>query len=102
MFKFNVISKTLELATHFFMPPRYYLDTLVFGGVFDAEFEVESRRIFELVKFGEVICILSEVTQGELADAPKRVRHFVQSIMGYFIEEIPLTDESILLAELKL
>lgn len=81
------------------MPPRYYLDTSVFGGVFDAEFEVESRRIFELVKSGEIICILSEVTQGELADAPERVRHFVQSTMGYFIEEIPLTDESILLAE---
>lgn len=81
------------------MPPRYYFDTSVFGGVFDAEFEIDSLRIFELVKSGKIICILSEITQGELADAPERVRHFLQSIMDSFVEEVPLTDESVFLAE---
>lgn len=81
------------------MPPRYYFDTSVFGGVFDAEFEVESLQIFELVRSGEIICILSEITEGELADAPERVRHFLQNIKKSFVEEIPLTQESTLLAE---
>jgi hypothetical protein len=31
------------------MRPRYYLDTSVFGGVFDAEFQNESRAVFEKV-----------------------------------------------------
>lgn len=58
------------------MPPRYYFDTSVFGGVFDAEFEIDSLRIFELVKSGEIICILSEITQGEELEivSPKTVQ----------------------------
>lgn len=81
------------------MPPRYYFDTSVFGGVFDAEFEIESIRIFELVKSGEIICVLSEVTEGELADAPKKINDFIFGIEDSFIERVPLTAESVLRSE---
>lgn len=81
------------------MPPRYYLDTSVFGGVFDAEFEIESLRIFELVISGEIICVLSEITEGELIDAPERVRNLLARVQNNLAEYVPLTQESVLLAE---
>lgn len=81
------------------MRPRYYFDTSVFGGVFDAEFQVESSSVFELVQSGEVICVLSEITEGELADAPERVRHFFLGLDKTFIERVSATAESLVLAE---
>jgi hypothetical protein len=35
--------------------PRLYIDTSVFGGVFDIEFEHETNLLFEMVKNGEII-----------------------------------------------
>jgi predicted nucleic acid-binding protein len=81
------------------MPPRYYLDTSVFGGVFDAEFETESVRIFEMVMSGEITCVLSEITEGELIDAPARVRNLLASVQNSFAEYVPLSQESVVLAE---
>jgi hypothetical protein len=82
-----------------FMPPRYYFDTSVFGGVFDAEFEVESSLVFEMVNSGEVTCVLSEITEGELADAPERVRRFFLGLDAAFIERVNATAESLVLSE---
>ncbi|SEI73984.1 PIN domain-containing protein [Dyadobacter sp. SG02] len=84
------------------MPPRYYFDTSVFGGVFDTEFKIESLRIFELVKSGAIRCIVSNITEGELADAPERVRHFFEKIDNRNIERVLLTQESADLAEIYL
>lgn len=81
------------------MPPRYYFDTSVFGGVFDAEFETESLQIFELVKSGKIICLLSEVTESELINAPERVRQFVLGLHPTTIERVKTTTELIILAE---
>lgn len=81
------------------MPPRYYFDTSVFGGVFDAEFEIESIQIFELIRSGRAICILSEITEGELADAPERVRSFFLELNATNIERAAVTSEALLLAE---
>ncbi|SDG81032.1 PIN domain-containing protein [Dyadobacter soli] len=81
------------------MRPRYYIDTSVFGGVFDTEFATESLQIFELVKSGKIICILSEVTESELINAPERVRQFAVALNSTAIERVKLITESITLAE---
>jgi len=39
------------------MKQRFYFDTSVFGGVFDAEFEEETLLLFEKVKLGLIKCV---------------------------------------------
>ncbi|MFZ4397834.1 MAG: hypothetical protein ACOYOU_19665 [Kiritimatiellia bacterium] len=47
--------------------PRFYLDTSVFGGYFDSEFEVPTRRLFAALEAGRFVAVLSpvEVTENE-------------------------------------
>jgi len=55
---------------------RLYLDTSVFGGVFEAEegFDVHSRRVIERVLNGSAILLYSITLEEELNRAPERVR----------------------------
>jgi len=62
------------------MPPRYYFDTSVFGGVFDAEFEHETRILFNRIGAGETKCVYSGLAETELKRAPERVRRFFQDL----------------------
>jgi len=55
---------------------RVYVDTSVFGGVFDDEFAEPSRRFFDRVRAGEFIVLVSETTLGEIAGAPRHIRDF--------------------------
>ncbi len=52
---------------------RLYLDTSVFGGVFDNEFSEESRLLFEEICHGRFVAVVSSLTQLELASAPENV-----------------------------
>ncbi len=52
------------------MKQRLYLDTSVFGGFFDIEFEEFTKPLFKRVLEGEFIVLFSTVTQEELANAP--------------------------------
>ena len=51
-------------------PLTVYVDTSVFGGCFDAEFEAQSRRFFDLVRAGRVVVMVSPVVLDELREAP--------------------------------
>ena len=53
-------------------PLCVYLDTSVIGGVFDAEFAEDSHRLFQAVRNGRAMALISETTTGELAPAPPR------------------------------
>jgi predicted nucleic acid-binding protein len=81
------------------MKQRFYFDTSVFGGVFDIEFEKVSLQLFEKVKLGQIICIYSDLTEGELFNAPERVRTFFKGLPGECLEFVQMTDESITLAK---
>jgi len=67
--------------------------------VFDVEFEIESLQIFDLVRCGKIICILSDVTETELIIAPEKVRQFLLGLNQSSIERVRATPESITLAE---
>lgn len=54
------------------MKQRFYFDTSVFGGVYDIEFDEPTIQLFEKVKLGEIICIYSDLTIGELDNAPHK------------------------------
>jgi hypothetical protein len=80
------------------MKQRFYFDTSVFGGVYDIEFDEATLQLFEKVKLGEIICIYSDLTIGELDNAPQRVRDFFAALPNDHLEFIKISDESLQLA----
>ncbi len=81
------------------MTQRFYFDTSVFGGVFDKEFEEASIQLFEKVKLGEVICVYSDLTEGELFEAPQRVKIFFKRLPKEYLELVQVSNEAINLAK---
>ncbi|GHT22361.1 hypothetical protein AGMMS4957_12460 [Bacteroidia bacterium] len=80
------------------MKQRFYFDTSVFGGVYDAEFDVVSQQLFEKVKSGEIVCVYSDLTVGELENAPQRVKDFMNTLPKENLEFVVISDESLALA----
>ena len=56
-------------------PLRAYVDTSVFGGVHDVEFQQPSERFFAAVTAGDIIILVSAATADEIAGAPEVVQH---------------------------
>ena len=77
---------------------RIYLDTSVFGGFFDEEFEEFTKPLFQRVANGEFLMLYSTVTQEELAKAPEKVKDLVKSLQKEYTEFIEATSESVNLA----
>ena len=59
---------------------KVYIDTSVLGGYFDQEFDTATRRFFDEVKRGEYNIVISNVTEGELLNAPERVRSLLNDL----------------------
>lgn len=59
---------------------RIYIDTSVFGGYFDLEFEYWTKKLFDRIKIGEYNIIYSRSTDIELASAPENVRNLITSL----------------------
>lgn len=53
---------------------KLYLDTSIYGGYYDKEFEKETRRLFDWLIRRTVTVISSDLVLTELANAPQRVR----------------------------
>lgn len=81
------------------MIQRFYMDTSIFGGLFDLEFEKETTLLFEKVKLGQVICVYSNLTESELSRAPLRVRRLFEDLDEKFKEKIQVTPEALILAQ---
>lgn len=78
---------------------RAYVDTSVFGGVFDEEFAGHSRAFFLRVERGLVRILLGETTERELRDAPPDVRSVLDLLPSAAIERCPPVPEIDALAE---
>ena len=76
-------------------PLRVYVDTSVFGGCFDAEFEAESKRFFDLVRAGRVLVMVSPVVLDELREALPQVRDLFQSTPENAVLPVDLTPDII-------
>ena len=76
-------------------PLRVYVDTSVFGGCYDAEFEAESTRFFDLVRAGRVVVMVSPVVLEELREAPTQVRELFQSLPENALLPVDLTPDII-------
>jgi len=77
---------------------RFYFDTSVFGGVYDEEFEEASIQLFEKVKLGQVACLYSDLTNGELSIAPEKVRLFFEGFPKEHLEKLTISDDVVELA----
>ena len=78
---------------------KFYVDTSVWGGYFDNEFKEWTVPFIEQIKAGKCTAVISNITLGEIADAPKNVRNLVENIPPKFLEFVRLTDEQERLAE---
>ena len=77
---------------------RLYLDTSVFGGYFEPEFELWTKILFDRVEAGQYKILLSRIINIELTNAPKHVREFVLAIRSEHFEFLEITDEATELA----
>jgi hypothetical protein len=80
--------------------PRLYVDTSVFGGVFDIELQHETNMLFEMVKNGEITSAYSDLCELELENAPLKVRKHFLNIEKSTTEFVEITEEINQLAEL--
>lgn len=62
---------------------RTYVDTSVFGGVFDKEFEKPSKIFFHQIKTGQFQLVVSAVVQEEMAPSPQKVKNFFREMLPY-------------------
>src|SRR5690606_1096736 len=53
---------------------RIYLDTSVFGGLHDEEFQDYTEPLFERIRKSEFEIIFSNITERELENAPEKIR----------------------------
>lgn len=77
---------------------RLYIDTSVFGGYFDDEFEEFTKPLFARILKGEFVLLFSTVTQDELENAPFNVRNLVKGLKAKNTEFIEETEVAIKLA----
>lgn len=82
------------------MIKRYYIDTSVFGGYFDSEFEETTKKLFGQIDRQGIKILFSELTRNELVNAPDKVKDFVNSLPDDIFEAIEITDEALDLADL--
>ncbi len=62
-------------------PLLVYVDTSVFGGIFDLEFEEDTRRFFQLAEEGLFRLAVSEQVAKEIKPAPALVKGFFNAML---------------------
>ena len=81
------------------MIKRIYIDTSVFGGYFDKEFEKETKPFFKKIKDNRIKILISEILELEIYRAPEYIQDFLESFPSDLIDRVELTDEVRELAE---
>ncbi len=80
------------------MKQRIYIDTSVFGGYYDTEFEEFTKPLFERIRKGEIKVVYSGITEQELKEAPERVKELVRGLSIDNVEFITVSGEAVELA----
>ncbi|MCH7545140.1 MAG: PIN domain protein [Planctomycetes bacterium] len=78
---------------------RLYADTSVFGGCFDTEFSVYSLKLFDEIRQGRFLLILSETLLVELQEAPDQVQQVLANLHEDHHELIEKTGKIIALRD---
>lgn len=78
---------------------RIYLDTSVFGGYFEPEFEIWTKILFDKIQKGDYKFVYSKLTDIELNPAPERVKNLAKILQQGSFEFIDFSDRALELAE---
>jgi predicted nucleic acid-binding protein len=78
--------------------PKLYIDTSVFGGYYDEEFEEFTKPLFERILKEEFILLFSIVTQDELENSPLQVQQLVKRLKVAFTQFLEINGEAVDLA----
>lgn len=81
------------------MKQRFYIDTSVWGGLFDKEFEMETVLFFDFVKTENIFCLYSDITESELVKAPEKVKSYFETFPFELKEKVETTPEILSLAK---
>ena len=76
---------------------RTYIDTSVFGGYFDIEFEIPTKHFFNEIEEGIKIPMVSDLTVSELEKAPIQVKELYNKVFDK-LQFLPIDREMIDLA----
>ncbi len=82
--------------------PTIYLDTSVFGGYYDIEFEEDTYLLFEKIKLGQFRIVYSNTTEDELLEAPEKVQALLPGIDNDLKIKVELNEEAVNLADMYL
>jgi predicted nucleic acid-binding protein len=72
-------------------PLRVFIDTSVFGGMFDSEFAMDTRLFFTAVDAGNFQLVVSDQVVQEILPAPEKVKQFFYT----YLPEIDLLKDSL-------
>lgn len=78
---------------------KFYVDTSVWGGYYDKEFSEWTVPFIEQARQGKFTIVLSDITIGELEEAPQNVRSLPETIPLSHIELVNITQEQLELAD---
>ena len=81
------------------MIKNIYIDTSVYGGYFDKEFEMDTKPFFDIILKNRIKILVSEVLELELYRAPEFIQDFFVSLPVELIVRVELTEEVRDLAE---
>lgn len=70
-----------------------YADTSVFGGCFDREFADPSRKLFDEIREGRFLFIVSATTMDELDNAPEHVQALLPELPEELVTLIEPSEE---------
>jgi len=76
------------------MKIKYYIDTSVFGGLYDEEFQEISKLLFDKIEYENIIIFYSELTENELRKAPENVKDFIKQLPADRIEYLEISKET--------
>lgn len=77
---------------------RIYIDTSVFGGYFEPEFELWTKVLFDSISKGKFIALISRLTDIELENAPQKVKDLATSFPTENVEWLDITNQAVELA----
>ncbi len=72
-------------------PIRIYVDTCVFGGVFDREYAVVTHRFFDQVREGRFTLVISAAVVAEISEAPAQVRTLFDELVTDYMTIMPIS-----------
>ncbi len=75
-------------------PIRIYVDTSVFGGCFDSEFEKYSVNFFKQVKKHGINLVISDIVIEELSKAPQVIQNILRLLPEALLEPVVFDQEA--------